>query len=282
MANPTNENRNAAFLESLYEEKLRHKDHRHTFVVQKLLFIIGLFGLGVLEIKGGGEHNILFNNGFLLYLVPFVALAYDVYIFAEDFKVKRVGLFVRTRAKMTGVDEMAWEKWVSSHREGMAERASKALTWIAFITSIILIFLLRSTDPFNWGNSVFYFIWLILSLGFILRAEVLYGESNRILKQALLRKPVILDRKAESELNLLQKGVSDNLKNELHKKLMRVPENGYVKVSKRMQGEPCQWEIYELRKRWWIGWWLIFVHRKRKLYIVKKDDKERLVIQQID
>lgn len=86
--------RNLDFLNLLYEEKLKHKEHRHEFVKHKMVFTITLFGLGSVN------FNDIANAGILLYLVPFVALAFDVYILSEDFKVKRIGLFIRKREKL--------------------------------------------------------------------------------------------------------------------------------------------------------------------------------------
>lgn len=287
MTNQSNENRNAAFLESLYEEKLRHKDHRHTFVVQKLLFIIGLFGLGVLDIKGGGD-NILFNNGFLLYLVPFVALAYDLYIHAEDFKVKRIGFFVRTREKQTvGGIEIDWEKWVSSHREGLAEQASKALTWIASLTAFLLILLLDATHPFGEMKSTgffildlirdffcynFFILWSLFTFYFIKRAGALSGESNEILRYALrVLSPLTLNV-AEEKITADKKGkLSPELEEEFKNQLLRIPI--WVEITKSGKEE---WAVFEKRRRFIV----FFVKHKKQLYTIKKEEG-KLIIQQL-
>jgi len=82
----------AKFLNKLDEEKFKHKEHRHEFVKQKLMYIIGLFSIGSLNTGDQIDLSVL------LYFVPFVALAYDVFIFSEDFKVKRSGVYIRTQA----------------------------------------------------------------------------------------------------------------------------------------------------------------------------------------
>jgi hypothetical protein len=40
---------NPEFLSQLDGEKLKHKEHRHEYVKQKLLYVIGLFSLGSLN-----------------------------------------------------------------------------------------------------------------------------------------------------------------------------------------------------------------------------------------
>lgn len=76
------------FLEQLYNEKEIHKEHRHKHLLYKLSFVLAIFGFGSLGLK----IDILKP---LIYLVPFVALCHDIYIFSEDYKVKRIGYFIK-------------------------------------------------------------------------------------------------------------------------------------------------------------------------------------------
>jgi len=92
---PHNVSRSCDFLNNLYEEKLLHKKNRHEYVKQKLIFIIGLFSLGSLKTI---EAVSKIDLSILLYFIPYVASAYDIYIAAEDFKVKRIGTFIRRDA----------------------------------------------------------------------------------------------------------------------------------------------------------------------------------------
>ena len=142
------------FLKSLYEEKLRHKEHRNGFVIRKLFFIIALLGIGSTSI----HENV--NLHFLLYFVPFVAQAYDLYIFAEDFKVKRIGVFLLFKCDSTCLDEKEWEAWVSSNREPLATHASMMLTLLSlFAAGMVLYFKYRPA----YFSVQFYFItgWFV-------------------------------------------------------------------------------------------------------------------------
>lgn len=76
-------------------------------------------------------------------------MAFDVYILSEDFKVKRIGLFIRKREKLevnACEDELKWEKWVSSNREPLAALASLVLSMIAFIASAFILWCREETD----------------------------------------------------------------------------------------------------------------------------------------
>jgi hypothetical protein len=104
------------FLKRLYDEIIHHKDKRATFVLQKLVAIAFLFGLGLQE-----SDNYSFTN--ILFVVPFVSLTLDIFIFAEHYKVKRIGSFLRIY-RFASIAERNWEKFVQAHRESGAMVAS--------------------------------------------------------------------------------------------------------------------------------------------------------------
>jgi integrase len=100
------------FLGQLRQEVLLHKDKRATFILSKLAFVALLFTLGAIQVDG-------MESRWLLYALPFVALAFDVHISAEDFRVKRVGAFLRAYTSVSR-DERDWERFVNRHRaQGM-------------------------------------------------------------------------------------------------------------------------------------------------------------------
>ena len=120
------------FLESLREEVIHHKEKRATFVLRKLAFVAALFGLGSIE----SEWAIKFH--WLLFAVPFISLAFDTYISAEDYKVKRIGTFCRIYRYATSC-ERSWERFVNQHREPIAVWASLVLTVIAIVASALVL-----------------------------------------------------------------------------------------------------------------------------------------------
>lgn len=124
------------FLRSLREEVLHHKERRADFVVRKLGFTVGLFGAGFL---GGSTLDL---HG-LFYAIPFVALAYDVYIWAEDYKVKRVGQFLRM-TRYASQCETEWERFVTMRREPLAALASFGLTVMAVVASSCVVYIKAS------------------------------------------------------------------------------------------------------------------------------------------
>lgn len=160
------------FLNKLDEEKLKHKEHRHEFVKQKLIFIIGLFSIGSLNTGSQIDFTVL------LYFIPFVALAYDVFIFSEDFKVKRIGVYIRSESAYSATDEAAWEKWLNKkpeHREQMSIFASIGLTLITMASSSYIL------CPRNQSGNLYLFNWWFaasLVLGLVVFGFSLYRRSK--------------------------------------------------------------------------------------------------------
>jgi hypothetical protein len=119
------------FSECLRQEILHHKEKRSTFILQKLAFMTSLFGVGFLKTND-------FNLYRLFYVIPLVAVAYDVFISAEDFKVKRAGMFIRRNAICFTECELKWEIFVNTNREPWAAYASLVLTIISFLASAVI------------------------------------------------------------------------------------------------------------------------------------------------
>lgn len=158
------------FLSKLYDEKLKHKEHRHEFVKQKLLFIIGLSSIGSLNNTGHFDFSIL------LYFIPFVAIAYDVYICSEDFKIKRIGVYVRRTEAFKGTDDANWETWLNEggeNREQMASIASFVLTLITLFSTSYLLHHRDKTDTFVYGW------WLGISIAMIVIVYVVAIDKRR-------------------------------------------------------------------------------------------------------
>ena len=113
MASKPNE---TEFLKHLRSEKLKAEEARTTYTLRKLAYATTLLGLGSLDIDVAQITAIgPINLGHLLYLAPWVALAFDLYILAEDYSVKRFGAFLWKNSP--DVLERGWEEWVSENRD---------------------------------------------------------------------------------------------------------------------------------------------------------------------
>lgn len=144
------------FLKHLRSEKLKAEEARTTYTLKKLAYATTLLGLGSLDIDIGQITAIgPINLGYLLYLAPWVALAFDLYILAEDYSVKRFGAFLWKNSP--DVLERGWEEWVSENRDPFAPFAMPALTTLVLIAAALIIWIGGSAEgPIFWG-------WLILT-----------------------------------------------------------------------------------------------------------------------
>ena len=135
--------------EKLREEINESKKMRHEFVMRKFAFSTGLLGVGALVTK----ENLLENIDFaaLLYLVPLVAVAFDFYILAEDYRIKRVGEFLK-RGQALSQEDKDWEAFCSKHPNKLAAFAYVLVTALYFTGSAIVIL---QNDP----NQVFFYSW---------------------------------------------------------------------------------------------------------------------------
>jgi isopentenyldiphosphate isomerase len=145
------------FLNHLREEKIKTQDVRGAYVDKKLSYATALLGVGSLGVNVtqiGLIGNL--NLGLLLYLVPWVTIAFDLYILAEDYSVKRIGAFLSHHSN--DPTEKAWETWVSKNRDPFAPFAMPILTTLLLVGSSIMIWLSGNLIK----GSVFW-IWVSLT-----------------------------------------------------------------------------------------------------------------------
>lgn len=112
------------FSKHLHDEKIDAQNARAEYVVRKLIFATALLGGGVTSIEN-------FNLSALLYLAPYVTIAFDLYYLAEDYSIKRIGGFLS--AKSMNPIEREWEKWVNKNRDPFAPFS------MSFLTSLITL-----------------------------------------------------------------------------------------------------------------------------------------------
>lgn len=126
------------FHRSLRAEIIQSQNRRSEFVKYKFTFVIGALGLGSLAMPG---H---ISTSPLLFCVPVIALAYDLYILGEDFGIKRAGAFLaRSRSKASD-EEKAWEKLVAENRDHFSVVAGPILSLLATTGAGLMYFTLKS------------------------------------------------------------------------------------------------------------------------------------------
>ncbi|MFA5264007.1 MAG: hypothetical protein WC378_09270 [Opitutaceae bacterium] len=134
---PTNDTEGTAvrkseseFVKELRQELSQSQSKRADYIKLKLAFTTALLGAGAFI-----QTDKTVGNPMLL-IVPLVCLIFDLYIFGEDFSVKRAGKFL-SLSPYCPREERIWEEVVSKNRDPFSHYAGPAST----ITTNVAAFL---------------------------------------------------------------------------------------------------------------------------------------------
>jgi len=101
-------------------------------------------GIGSISITGR------FDTLWVLYLAPFVAFAFDLYIYGEDFGVKRAGAFMRKASTNAPPNEKGWEEFVSRNRDPLTKVAGAILSFLVLVAAAIGLWAAGKDSPWYW------------------------------------------------------------------------------------------------------------------------------------
>lgn len=150
---------NDVFIGELRKEILAGQERRSKYVILKLGFITGIFGLSSITISS--ESLIPF-----IYLIPLVVVVFDLYILGEDYGVKRAGRFI-LGSPATPEEEKRWERTVHEKRDPVTAIANIFSSLIIVVAAIIILW-----D--SQKNLSVYMIWCALSVMLVILSSV-YG-----------------------------------------------------------------------------------------------------------
>ena len=111
-----------------------------------------------------------------------MAIAYDIFILAEDYKIKRIGAFLLGKCeKSLCFDEMQWELFVKNNREKWAEYGTILLTVLSFIAATVIYLYYRGQPGslFEWFNIALLLLY-INGLYILIYKIVLESNKNII------------------------------------------------------------------------------------------------------
>lgn len=139
------------FLVNLHTEKIRSQEERAKYNAHKITFIIGFISLGSFQIA-----NVL-NLNWLLYLVPVIAICFDLYIDAANSSIKKMGLFLRRNSKSTL--EKKWEMFSSENRNYLAPISNFIIT---IVSTLISFYGIYASKKYQLGIWVLWYIIVFL------------------------------------------------------------------------------------------------------------------------
>jgi len=139
-----------SFLIDLRSEIRMLQESRSKYIRQKFIFVISLLGLGSVSIA-----NI--KTSTLLFIVPLISLAFDLYIIGEDFGIKRAGGFLKSKDSDSPENEKKWEKYVKENRDPFSFSAKPLLSALVLFVSSAFLYS-------SYKNYLFFWAWLILNV----------------------------------------------------------------------------------------------------------------------
>jgi hypothetical protein len=127
---------NNEFFKNMFEEKKMYIAERTNYVSRKIVLITTFSGFGSL-----GNYNGVFFFP-LLFFVPLIAIAYDLYINAADSRIKQWGYFVRddNNKYLFSDAELKWESYMASERGKNAPLANLILSIVCVLFSYFILF----------------------------------------------------------------------------------------------------------------------------------------------
>lgn len=174
MSENNGERSNKEFLTDLRKEIFQSQERRGKILIQKLSFITGLFGIGA--IGKFGEPNMNINTDYIFYIIPFIALIFDLYLMGEDYSVKRAGHFIKNSIAVPS-EEKRWEEYIQKGKR------DKFPSWAYRITTIlIIVFCTIMLKPKEKYTEIFFWIWMTLCFLYIL----LHFRYNTLIKKILI------------------------------------------------------------------------------------------------
>jgi hypothetical protein len=138
------------FIKDLRAEIRETQERRAAYVRQKFTYVVGLLGIGSISIG-----NLQFLS--LLYLAPFIAFTFDLYILGDDFAIKRAGGFLGRDGSKAPQEEKEWEKRCRDNRDPFSKIAGPFLSVLVLIASIVVLY------PQGDNNSLYWF-WISVNI----------------------------------------------------------------------------------------------------------------------
>jgi hypothetical protein len=144
------------FLNHIRQEKMETQQRRFALIKLKFLLIVGLFGVGNWKFSDPAE------NYLLLYLVPFIAFAIDLYVHGENFAIRRIGFFVREISDPICI-ERAWELFVDENRDRFTQIGINVVSGLVFAATLFIL-QFKENNSLRVDHHIFHYMWIAFNI----------------------------------------------------------------------------------------------------------------------
>ena len=153
------------FFSKLRQEIAETQKRRQRLDLLKIGFVSALLGFGSVKI----QDIISFYR--MLYIVPLVAVFFDMLIMGEHFSIKRIGAFLRIKSPEN--IEKEYETYVATNRDKFFKYGSRGFTVLSFIAAYYILTVYQGDsslkDNINnviWFLGLFIFYIVVLIVGY--------------------------------------------------------------------------------------------------------------------
>lgn len=184
-----NQRTNQSFLADLRKEVFQTQERRGKILALKLTFISSFFGIGALEKVKGLSLEI--NTYYVFYIIPFIALIFDLYLMGEDYAVKRAGNFLKYNRSTPPV-EKEWEEYIEDGKRDVFS------TWAYRISTVLIVlFCVLMLIPEKVYMETTFWIWVSFCILYII-LQFLYKAivARRLSKSNGVKSPARVEHLA--------------------------------------------------------------------------------------
>ena len=190
------------FLDYLRKEKLETQMRRLEFIKLKFMLIVALLGVGTWEFSS------MEDNYLLLYLVPFVGFAIDLYVHGENFAIRRIGFFVKEIVEHDPL-ERTWELFVDKNRDQFTRIGFNVVSILLFLgTFFVLQF--KENNSIRIYSSFLHYLWVVINLILLIILIIINFIGYNSLKKN--RTPII-NKYIEKSLSETSKYINETVQN---------------------------------------------------------------------
>lgn len=158
----------ANFNDKLRIEISETQKSRKDYVIKKITFLLTLIGIGSIKIA---DHIDMYK---LHYIIPAIAVGFDLYIAGEDFSIKRIGKFLSIHSHK---DERNYETFVSNHRDYFSIFANMLFSLIIIIISAFII----NMNELIISKS-FILLFVIYAISIIIIQIIIFCQRKKLMK----------------------------------------------------------------------------------------------------
>jgi len=152
------------FEDRIYQELQTVQQFRFKLSLAKISFVSGLLGIGAMKLTSTGNNDL---SQLVLYLVPLVAVLFDILGMGATVAIYRTGAFLRVESNPS---EKTWQNFLKENRSSFSWWGATGFTVVTFSAAIMVLLAKAQWTPFPidvfWWKALWFAGILVLWVSF--------------------------------------------------------------------------------------------------------------------